>query len=70
MELSQTSATDLALAWSSIFAAVGTVGAFVVGGWVLFRQVRRDRAYDRERSNHDDDSKPSWSPPGLAASTL
>jgi len=49
MELGQTSGTELALAWSSVFAAVGTVGAFVVGGWVLFRQVKRDRALDAER---------------------
>ena len=49
MELSQASGTDLAIAWSSVFAAVGTVGAFIVGGWVLFRQVKRDRASDAER---------------------
>jgi hypothetical protein len=49
MELAQTTGTDLAIAWSSVFAAVGTVGAFIVGGWVLFRQVKRDRESDAER---------------------
>ena len=38
-----TSAADLITAWASVAAAVGTVGAFAIGGVVVFRERRTER---------------------------
>jgi len=41
-----TSGTDLAEAWAAGAGALGTVGAFVVGGVLLIRQISRDDRTD------------------------
>jgi hypothetical protein len=38
-----TSNADLITAWASVAAAVGTVGAFAIGGTVVFRERRAER---------------------------
>ena len=38
-----TSGADLITAWASVAAAVGTVGAFAIGGAVVFRERRAER---------------------------
>ena len=46
--------------WSSWFAAVGTVGTFVVGGEVLWREIRRDRAREVQQRREQAEQVAAW----------
>lgn len=46
--------------WASWFAAVGTVGTFVVGGEVLWREIRRDRVREEQQRRGQAEQVAAW----------
>ena len=51
---------DWVSAYADVFAAVGTVGAFVSGGWLLHREIGRDRDRVDEKEREQASQVHAW----------